>query len=65
MKPGKPMKKLRDRREALRALPFGNENTRKALFQSSAGGLEDSWLGYNKKRAAQAGPFQVCFEILS
>ena len=58
------MKKRRDRRETLGAFPFRNKNALKAFFQSAAGGLENSGLGYNKKRAAQAGPFQVCFEIL-
>ena len=64
MEPGKPMKKPRDRRETLGAFSFGDKNALKAFFQSAAGGLEDSGLGYNKKRAAEAGPFQVCFEIL-
>ena len=61
---GKPLKKARYCGETLSTFAFRNEDDRKALFQPAADSLEDPGLRYNKKRAGQAGPFEMCFEIL-
>jgi hypothetical protein len=61
---GESTKKPCHRGETFCALPFRNENHRESFVKSAADSLENARLGYNKKRAAQAGPFKVSFEFL-
>jgi len=61
---GESAKKPCDRCKTLGAFPFRNERHREPLAKSAAHSLENARLGYNKKRAAQAGPFKMSFEFL-
>ena len=59
----KAVQEARDRRQGLCALAIRNQNHRKALAHALPDSFEDAGLRHNKKRAAQAGPFEISFEI--
>lgn len=51
-------------RQAFGTFAIWNELEWKAFFQCAAYGIEDTRLGNKKKRAAQAGPFEMRFKML-